>query len=78
MRLKLLQLSLINSEYKLSEQTDMYFNAALSIKKVNFANYRTPYWRTVESMPYLANFFLEIIQIMLVVMMDMSLLLKET
>jgi iron complex outermembrane receptor protein len=50
---------LINSEYKLSEQTDLYFNAAF-IKKVNsFANYRTPYWRTVESMPYLANFFLE-------------------
>jgi iron complex outermembrane receptor protein len=49
---------LINSEYKLSEQTDMYFNAAFINKKVNsFANYRTPYWRTVESMPYLANFF---------------------
>jgi iron complex outermembrane receptor protein len=40
-RLKLLQL---NSEYKLSE-TDMYFNAALLIRKF-FANYRTPYWRT--------------------------------
>jgi iron complex outermembrane receptor protein len=49
---------LINSEYKLSEQTDMYFNAAFVNKKVNsFANYRTPYWRTVESMPYLADFF---------------------
>jgi hypothetical protein len=55
------------------------FNAAFINKKVNsFANYRTPYWRTVESMPYLANFSLEIIQIMLVVMMDMFLLLKET
>ena len=49
---------LVNGNYKLSEQSDMYFNAAFINKKVNsFANYRTPYWRTVESMPYLANFF---------------------
>ncbi|MFT5253493.1 MAG: iron complex outermembrane receptor protein, partial [Flavobacteriales bacterium] len=49
---------LVNGDYKLSEQSDMYFNAAFINKKVNsFANYRTPYWRTVESMPYLANFF---------------------
>jgi iron complex outermembrane receptor protein len=49
---------LVNGNYKLSEQSDMYFNAAFINKKVNsFANYRTPYWRTVESMPYLADFF---------------------
>jgi iron complex outermembrane receptor protein len=49
---------LINGEYKLSEESKLYFNGALINKKVNsFANYRTPYWRTVESMPYLADFF---------------------
>ena len=36
----------------------MYFNAAYVYKKVNsFANYRTPYWRTVDAFPYLADFF---------------------
>jgi iron complex outermembrane receptor protein len=49
---------LINGSYKLSEETNMYFNAAFINKKVNsFANYRTPYWRTVEAFPYLADFF---------------------
>ena len=34
------------------------FDAALINKKVNsFANYRTPYWRTSRSFPYLADFF---------------------
>ena len=49
---------LVNGEYKLSEESKVYFNAAFINKKVNsFANYRTPYWRTIESFPYLANFF---------------------
>jgi iron complex outermembrane receptor protein len=49
---------LVNGEYKLSEQSKLYFNAAFINKKVNsFANYRTPYWRTVDAFPYLANFF---------------------
>jgi len=49
---------LINGEYKLSEQSKMYFNGAFINKKVNsFANYRTPYWRTVGDYPYLADFF---------------------
>jgi iron complex outermembrane receptor protein len=49
---------LVNGEYKLSEQSKLYFNAAFINKKVNsFANYRTPYWRTVNDFPYLANFF---------------------
>ncbi|MBT8245556.1 MAG: TonB-dependent receptor [Winogradskyella sp.] len=49
---------LINGEYDLSNNTQMYFNAAYVYKKVNsFANYRTPYWRTVSDFPYLADFF---------------------
>ncbi|SHM89942.1 TonB-dependent receptor [Polaribacter sp. KT 15] len=49
---------LINGSYKLSEQSNFYFNAAFVNKKVNsFANYRTPYWRTVTDFPYLADFF---------------------
>jgi iron complex outermembrane receptor protein len=49
---------LVNGEYKLNEQSNLYFNAALINKKVNsFANYRTPYWRTVDDFPYLADFF---------------------
>ncbi|MFQ3180474.1 MAG: iron complex outermembrane receptor protein [Polaribacter sp.] len=49
---------LINGEYKLSEESKLYFNGALINKKVNsFANYRTPYWRTVDAFPYLADFF---------------------
>lgn len=49
---------LINGSYELGDETNMYFNAAFISKKVNsFANYRTPYWRTVTSMPYLADFF---------------------
>jgi hypothetical protein len=52
----------------------MYFNAALIKKSKLFANQNT-LLRTVESMPYLAFFFLEIIQIM-VVMTDMFLLFE--
>ena len=49
---------LINGSYTLSEQSNLYFNAAFINKKVNsFANYRTPYWRTVDAFPYLADFY---------------------
>ena len=49
---------LINGSYTLSEQSNLYFNAAFINKKVNsFANYRTPYWRTVNEFPYLADFY---------------------
>jgi len=49
---------LINGGYDLSDNSEMYFNAAYVYKKVNsFANYRTPYWRTVDAFPYLADFF---------------------
>ena len=49
---------LVNGAYNLSEESKIYFNAAFINKKVNsFANYRTPYWRTVDDFPYLADFF---------------------
>ncbi len=52
---------LINGGLNLSENTELYFNSAYVYKKVNsFANYRTPYWRTLdvdEGFPYLADFF---------------------
>ncbi len=49
---------LVNGGYDLNENSQMYFNAAYVYKKVNsFANYRTPYWRTIDDFPYLANFF---------------------
>ncbi len=49
---------LINSGLDLNDNTDLYFNAAYVYKRVNsFANYRTPYWRTVDEYPYLADFF---------------------
>ncbi|MFT5076879.1 MAG: iron complex outermembrane receptor protein [Saprospiraceae bacterium] len=49
---------LINGGLDLSDDTELYFNAAYVYKKVNsFANYRTPYWRTVDDFPYLADFF---------------------
>ncbi len=49
---------LINGGYDLSEDTELYFNAAYVYKSVNsFANYRTPYWRTTDAFPYLADFF---------------------
>lgn len=49
---------LINSGFDLNEDTELYFNAAYVYKKVNsFANYRTPYWRTLDDFPYLADFF---------------------
>ncbi len=37
---------LVNGGRKISDNTEMYYNAAYVYKKVNsFANYRTPYWR---------------------------------
>jgi iron complex outermembrane recepter protein len=49
---------LVNGGLDLSETTSVYANAAYVYKKVNsYANYRTPYWRTESSMPYLADFF---------------------
>ena len=50
---------LVNGGKELSETTSMYYNAAYVYKKVNsFANYRTPYWRTLDpTNPYLADFF---------------------
>ena len=49
---------LVNGAYDLSDESEVYFNAAFINKKVNsFANYRTPYWRTESDFPYLADFF---------------------
>jgi iron complex outermembrane receptor protein len=49
---------LVNGGFAVSSNTDMYFNAAYVYKNVNsFANYRTPYWRTIGSFPYLGDFF---------------------
>ena len=49
---------LVNGEFDTSEESALYFNAAFINKKVNsFANYRTPYWRTVSDFPYLADFY---------------------
>lgn len=48
----------VNFGTKTSENSEIYGNAAYVYKKVNsFANYRTPYWRTQEAFPYLADFF---------------------
>ncbi|WBX75541.1 TonB-dependent receptor [Tenacibaculum ovolyticum] len=48
----------INAGYNISDNTEIYGNAAYVFKKVNsYANYRTPYWRTVSDFPYLADFF---------------------
>jgi len=49
---------LVNGGYDVADNTELYFNAAYVYKKVNsFANYRTPYWRTIGSFPYLGDFF---------------------
>lgn len=48
----------VNFGNQLSETSEVYGNAAYVYKKVNsYANYRTPYWRTEASFPYLADFF---------------------
>ena len=49
---------LLNGGSDIGENTTLYGNAAYVYKKVNsFANYRTPYWRTLADFPYLADFF---------------------
>jgi iron complex outermembrane receptor protein len=50
---------LVNGGNELSENTQLYYNAAYVYKKVSsFANYRTPYWRTLDpANPYLNDFF---------------------
>ena len=49
---------LVNAGLDVNENTSVYGNAAYVYKKVNsFANYRTPYWRTLADFPYLADFF---------------------
>ncbi len=54
---------LVNGGFNLSDETQMYYNAAYVYKKVNsYANYRTPYWgygggTSVNELPYLLNFF---------------------
>lgn len=50
---------LINGGNDLNDITQIYYNAAYVYKKVNsFANYRTPYWRTLDpANPYLNDFF---------------------
>ena len=48
----------LNGGNYLSDDSQIYYNAAYVYKKVNsFANYRTPYIRTLESMPYLNDLF---------------------
>ncbi len=49
---------LINAGVDISDKTELYANAAYVYKRVNsFANYRTPYWRTLSAFPYLLDFF---------------------
>ena len=49
---------LVNSGVTVSENTDFYANGLYTYKKVNsYANYRTPYWRTLSDYPYLKDFF---------------------
>lgn len=49
---------LFNTGINISDNTNLYANGAYFYKKVNsFANYRTPYWRTLADFPYLADFF---------------------
>jgi iron complex outermembrane receptor protein len=41
---------LVNGGLNLSDETQLYYNAAYSYKKVNsFGNYRTPYWRSIKN-----------------------------
>ncbi len=48
----------VNAGIPVSENSEFYANGAYVYKKVNsFANYRTPYWRTLDDFPYLADFF---------------------
>jgi len=48
----------LNAGMSISDNTELYGNVAYVYKKVNsYANYRTPYWRTLSSFPYLKDFF---------------------
>ncbi len=49
----------INGGYDLSDNAQLYFNAAYVFKKVNsFANYRTPYWKVATGdLSYLTDLF---------------------
>ncbi len=48
----------MNGGNELSSTTNLYYNAAYIVKKVNsYANYRAPYWRNVSDMPYLASLY---------------------
>ena len=48
----------LNGGHELSATTNLYYNAAYVVKKVNsYANYRAPYWRNVSDMPYLASLY---------------------
>lgn len=49
---------LINGGSPVSDNTNLYYNAAYVYKKVNsFANFRTPYWRPLSGDPYLNDLF---------------------
>lgn len=49
---------LINGGSPISDNTNLYYNAAYVYKKVkSFANFRTPYWRPLSGDPYLNDFF---------------------
>ncbi|OXG02771.1 iron complex outermembrane receptor protein [Flavobacterium araucananum] len=49
---------LINGGNAISDNTNLYYNAAYVYKKVkSFANFRTPYWRPLSGDPYLNDFF---------------------
>ncbi len=49
---------MINTGVNVSDNTEFYANAGYYYKKVNsYANYRTPYWRTLAAFPYLKDFF---------------------
>ena len=49
---------LVNGGSDLSDSSKLYYNAAYVYKKVNsFANYRTPYWRSLQDFPYLLSLF---------------------
>jgi iron complex outermembrane recepter protein len=48
----------VNGGSDLSATTQVYYNAAYIVKKVNsYANYRAPYWRKVSDFPYLASLY---------------------
>ncbi|MDA9128230.1 TonB-dependent receptor [Flavobacteriaceae bacterium] len=48
----------VNGGIDVSDEAQLYFDGAYVYKKVNsFANHRAPYWRSIESYPYLGGFF---------------------